>query len=200
MIWLTTPLKWWYTWHRRLCSESFGPSWPCCGGLLSGVECFLGGGCEGPQAGLPRHSPVHKNEWAARKGPGSFQATAPNLTRQLNLFPFSFSFVPCCVLPPSSRNCNRKRGCKKDANLKTQCRKFYFFFFIMFSACSCHQITNMNKIDFPHHNVPFITKCTFIFPFNVYNMQMPKQCKGQIYRDNDTLSGHSQPSRVRWTN
>lgn len=55
---------------------------------MRAVECFLSGGCEGPQAGLPRHAPVRKNESAACKGPGLFQATAPNLTKQLNLFPF----------------------------------------------------------------------------------------------------------------
>lgn len=165
MIWLTTPLKWWYTWHRRLCSESFGPSWPCCGGLLSGVECFLGGGCEGPQAGLPRHSPVHKNEWAARKGPGSFQATASNLTRQLNLFPF-FSLLYRAVFCHHPAATTTGNAVVKRCSFKNSMSKIlFFFFFIMFSACSCHQITNMNKNRFSAPQCTLYNKVHLYFPF-----------------------------------
>lgn len=86
-------------------------------------------------------------------------------------------------MQPRSGIYNGNCGCKLMLNLNFNAENWFYRFFFNGHKRTLLRlgIKNMDRIHFPHHSKPFITKCSFIFPFIVYNIQMPKQCKGKIY-------------------
>lgn len=66
-----------------------------------------------------------------------------------------------------------------------------------------HDKREQNQISTAQYTL--YNKVHLYFPFNVYNMQIPKQCKGQIYCENGTFVHYYMSIRPfsalqRWTN